>query len=398
MSKLRHKTILLVAAAGRGTRFHQTGMPKQYIWLKGRPLLCHCLDRLLANPAIDGAMVVIGKKDKKFYHKAIELCHYKNKILPAVLGGNDRQASVYCGLKALKKYQPKKVLIHDAARPYVDKNLLARIIKKLSHKSAIIPTMPLNGALKQVVGQGILASLTRQHHHIAETPQGFSYEKILTAHQQQQGRGLDDDAAVWQLTYPHDPAITIMGDVANIKITTPADIKLIENTMSKTISTLGVDMHRFENKNSKNAKMMLAGVPIYTKKNIIAHSDGDVIFHALTDALLGGIGMGDIGSYFPPSDAKWRGVASKIFVKYAMEMMKKNHARLLHIDITLLLESPKITPYRKKIIANLSKLLGLPPTSIGFKATTSEKMGAIGRGEGVMAMVQSTIDLPNEMG
>ena len=407
-SKTIAPTIALVVAAGRGIRFARrdanhpsaSRRPKQYSWVGGRPLLTHCLDIFLNSNDIDAVLVVINQQDKEFYEEVMAHHHRHEKILPFAIGGNDRQDSVYRGLQALEKQQPHRVLIHDAARPFFSTKLLSAVIEKLSSAGAVIPAMAITGALKEVVDDKIVAGHSRQNKFVAQTPQGFDYKKILLAHKKQQGKGLDDDAAVWQLTYPDEPAIMVKGDAANIKITTRDDIELIKHTMgnpaTKTITTLGVDLHRFAD-DGKAGTIMLGGVAVPSKKNILAHSDGDVILHAITDAILGALGAGDIGVHFPPSEEKWRGVASRVFVEKAMAMMKEKKASLLHVDITLLLEEPKVNPHRAAIVKNLAALLGLPETAIGFKATTTEKMGAIGAGEGLMAMAQITLTLPLAM-
>lgn len=400
-NKTANKTIALVVAAGRGIRFAQhnprTTRPKQYSWLYGKPLLTHCLDRIVKNPAIDHALVVIHHDDKLFYQEAAALCQQPQKILSPVVGGADRQDSVYRGLLALAKHAPNKVLIHDAARPYVRQDFLNRLLKKMASHDAVIPTIPLHGALKEVVDDMIVAGHSRKNRHVAQTPQGFTYAKILAAHQKMAGRELDDDAAVWELTYPDNPAMVILGDMVNNKITTRGDIDFMKSSMTRTITTLGIDVHRFDDKPTDGAHIMLGGIAIPAKKPILAHSDGDIILHALTDAILGGLGAGDIGIHFPPSDPQWRGVASHIFLEKALGILKEKNGSLVHVDISLLSEQPKIMPYREKIIDNLAGLLQLRKTSVGLKATTAEKMGALGRGEGIMAFAQVTLALPDEI-
>ncbi|MDI9313415.1 MAG: 2-C-methyl-D-erythritol 2,4-cyclodiphosphate synthase [Hydrotalea sp.] len=407
-----YPTIAIIVAAGRGIRFAQrdashpatSRRPKQYSWLDGRPLLCHCLDIFLASAAVDAVVVVINQADKKFYDEVVALSNHDKKILPFAIGGNDRQESVYRGLQAIAKHNPAKVLIHDSARPFFSIALLDNILRGLSPKKmseglsgAVIPCLPLTGALKEAVDDKIIASHPRQNRFIAQTPQGFDYQKILLAHQRQAGRALDDDAAVWQATYPDVPATMVLGDNANIKITTRGDMQLIKNVIEDnmqkniTITTLGVDLHRFTDHEVQGAKIMLGGVAIPAKKNIVAHSDGDVVLHALTDAILGALGAGDIGVHFPPQDEQWRGVASTIFVEKAMAMLREKNASLIHVDVTILLEEPRVNPHRAAIVDSLAALLHLPASSIGLKVTTTEKMGAIGDGQGLMAMVQTTV-------
>lgn len=392
------KTIALIVAAGRGRRFGGEGLAKQYHHWRGRPILYHSMQLLSALPIIDAVMVVIDKQDEDLYGAVLAMVDKQAKIMPPCYGGASRQDSVYRGLLAMQDQSPDMVLIHDAARPALSAALCARLMAALGETAAAVPTLAVTSALKKVVGQTIVGEVDRTTLAMAQTPQGFHYPALLSAHQQQQGKERVDDAAVWAASYPDSPITTVMGDVHNIKITSRDDMLLLGEGL-RTITTLGVDVHQFITDDSQgdsktDRAIMLGGVRVPSPFCIKAHSDGDVILHALTDAMLGAVGMGDIGTHFPPSDPKWRGADSRIFLQHACEQLTKRGGHIVHVDITLLAEKPKIASYRDAIIGQLARLLFLPTTAIGFKATTTETMGFIGRGEGLAAMVQLTCCLP----
>lgn len=350
-----------------------------------------------ANPRVDDILVVIHPDDAGLYASASR--PFAKRLRAPVPGGARRQDSVRAGLEALARKAPSSVLIHDAARPFVDTALIDRVIDTLAAHDGALPCLPVTDTLKWVARGHVIGTAERDQLFRAQTPQGFKFEAILAAHREaakEPGHEFTDDAGVAEW-FGLDVAL-VEGAEDNRKLTTAEDLKradaLLQAGRARSAGTIrvasGYDVHAFGPGNA----VILCGVSIPHAKKLVGHSDADVGLHALTDALLGTIADGDIGVHFPPSDARWRGVASEIFLKHAAEKIKSRGGTIVHADITLLCEAPRIGPYRDQMRARVAEMLGLDVAQVSIKATTNESLGFIGRGEGIAAMATATVSLP----
>jgi 2-C-methyl-D-erythritol 4-phosphate cytidylyltransferase / 2-C-methyl-D-erythritol 2,4-cyclodiphosphate synthase len=369
--------VALIVASGRGQRFGGE-RPKQWQPLAGRPLLRHCLERFCSHPRIGGVRAVIHPEDRDLYNQAARGLD----LLAPAEGGPSRQESVRLGLESLAGAPPEVVLIHDGVRPLVDAGLIDRVLDGLAQHSAVLPGLPLTDTLKRVTAGRVLGTVERSGLWRAQTPQGFAYEAILAAHRAAAGAGLTDDVAVAEAAGLVIAAVA--GDEANLKITERADLARAELLLGGRLHTrtgLGFDVHRL----GQGDGLMLMGIRLSGPFRLIGHSDADVGLHAVTDALLGALGAGDIGTHFPPTDPRWAGADSALFLE---------HARIEHVDATLVCERPRIGPHRAAMVARLAGLLGLDTGRVSIKATTTEGLGFTGRGEGIAAQAIATVSLP----
>ena len=348
-------------------------------------------------PAVDDILVVIHPDDAALYAAASQ--PYAGRLRRAVPGGARRQDSVRAGLEALASEPPSSVLIHDAARPFVSAELISRVIATLDARQGAVPGLPVTDTLKWVARGQVIGTAERDQLWRAQTPQGFRFESILAAHRaaaQEPAREFTDDAGVAEW-FGLDVAL-VEGAEDNRKLTTPEDLERADELLkpggaggSATIRVAqGYDVHAF----GAGDAVILCGVTIPHPKKLIGHSDADVALHALTDALLGTIAEGDIGVHFPPSDARWRGVASEVFLKHAASLVRERGGTIVHADITLLCEAPRIGPYRDLMRSRIAGMLGVQVAQVSIKATTNEGLGFIGRGEGIAAMATATVSLP----
>jgi 2-C-methyl-D-erythritol 4-phosphate cytidylyltransferase/2-C-methyl-D-erythritol 2,4-cyclodiphosphate synthase len=392
------KAFVIMVAAGRGQRAGGA-VPKQYRPLHGEAVLTLSLRAFLACERIDQIQCVIHPDDQPHYFTAVRAlsASKQRRIRPPVFGGETRQQSVFAGLNALASDAGPTdlVLIHDAARPFVSHDLITRAITEGQQKGAAIPALPVTDTLKQVNKAGeVVATPDRATLMAVQTPQVFNYALITKAHHAaRQIDGLTDDAMV--VEHSGYGVHVFAGESGNFKLTTDDDFIRAEQIMRPSMLTLtgfGYDVHAF----AQGDHVTLAGIQIPHDKGVRAHSDGDVILHALCDAIFGVLGDGDIGQHFPPSDPQWKGVSSDHFVRFALKRLHQRKGRLLHADITLVAEAPRIGPHRPKMIENLATLLDLPHSRIGLKATTSESMGFTGRKEGLAASVVVSITLPEQ--
>ena len=298
------------------------------------------------------------------------------------------------GLEALEVSSPQIVLVHDAARPFVSADTIDRVIDACDEKHGAIPVLPITETIKRVEAGAIAATVPREQLTTAQTPQGFPFESLLAAHRQAAADGrndLTDDAAVATLAGLSVRAVE--GHRSNIKLTNPADFSAANTMLGRTMETRtgqGFDVHAY----GPGDSVWLCGVKIPHDHGLIGHSDADVGLHALTDALLGTIGDGDIGEHFPPSDPKWRGASSDRFLADAVRRVREKGGRIANLDVTLVCERPKIFPYRDAMRARVAEIAGIDVGRVGVKATTSEKMGFTGRGEGIVAFAIATVALP----
>ena len=380
----------LIVAAGRGARFG-SGIPKQYVPLGGQPLLRHCVANLARHPAIAGVRVVFDPGAAAHYGAAVDGL----PILAPVPGGASRQESVRLGLESLADLKPDNVLIHDGARPFCESAVVDRVLDGLATRDGAIAALPVVDTLKRADDRdGVTATLDRTGVWRAQTPQGFLYRPILEAHRAAAGRDdLTDDAAVAELA-GLDVAL-VLGAEDNLKVTTPDDLDRAEAILARRRGDVrvgsGFDVHRF----GEGDKVTLCGVDVPHDQALAGHSDADVALHALTDAILGGIGEGDIGRHFPPSDPQWRGAASDIFVRDAVARVTHRGGAIAHADITIICEAPKIAPHADAMQARVASMLGIDVSRVSIKATTTEGLGFAGRREGIAAQATVTLRLPS---
>jgi 2-C-methyl-D-erythritol 4-phosphate cytidylyltransferase/2-C-methyl-D-erythritol 2,4-cyclodiphosphate synthase len=387
----------LIVAAGRGARAaNESGRPKQYCRIGGVPLLERTIGAFAEHPRVDDILVVIHPDDVPLYEAASR--SFAPRLRPAVPGGARRQDSVRLGLEALASVAPSSVLIHDAARPFVDAPLIARVIDRLDAHDGALPCLPITDTLKRVSGGRITGTVERDQLFRAQTPQGFRFDAILAAHRaaaSDVGREFTDDAGIAEW-FGLEVAL-VEGSEENRKLTTSEDLRMADEILrsegrpSGTVRVAtGYDVHGF----GPGDAVILCGVKIPHTKKLSGHSDADVALHALTDALLGVIAEGDIGVHFPPSDARWRGAPSELFLKHAASLVHDRGGVIVHVDLTLICETPRIGPYRELMRAAIASMLGLDVAQVSIKATTNEGLGFIGRGEGIAAMATATVNLP----
>jgi len=377
-------------AGGRGNRFGGP-LPKQYALLGGQPILRHTLAVFRATPGIDRIQVVIGSGDEAPYQTAIA-----GFDLPSpVEGGASRQHSVLNGLEALTAQPPDLVAIHDAARPFVRPADIAACLKALSVSGVdgAVLGVPLADTLKRVDGGAIVETVPRAHLWRAQTPQVFRYAALLEAHRAAASLGaneataLTDDAAVAERAGLR--VVMVAGHDDNRKITSADDLQ--QALAMETRTAFGFDVHGF----GPGSAVMLGGVAIPHAQALAGHSDADVALHALTDAVLGTIGAGDIGKHFPPSDPQWRGAASDRFLRHAVGLVEAAGGRIVHLDLTLICEAPRIGPHREAMVESIARIAGVARDRVSVKATTTEGLGFTGRGEGIAAQAVATVEVPS---
>jgi 2-C-methyl-D-erythritol 4-phosphate cytidylyltransferase/2-C-methyl-D-erythritol 2,4-cyclodiphosphate synthase len=387
--------IALIVAAGRGQRAGAGG-PKQYRLLAGQSVLARTVFAFLNHKQIDLVRVVIHRDDGDLYEEAIAHLRSDAKLLPPVPGGAERQDSVRIGLESLCAQAPSIALIHDAARPFVDSATITRVIDAAAAGGAIA-ALPVFDTIKRAddgAEPAIIETVPRESLWRAQTPQGFQFGLILRAHREAAGETLTDDAAVAERAGVR--VALVRGSPDNMKITQAEDFGMAEILLGRSAHMFeyrtghGFDVHEFEAGNA----VILCGVEVPHERKLKGHSDADVGMHALTDAILGAIGAGDIGDHFPPSDMQWRGAPSRVFLAKACALVDARGGAVAHCDVTLICEAPKIGPHRAAMRAALAEIMNIPVESVSVKATTTEQLGFTGRREGIAAMATATVRLP----
>ncbi len=393
--------VAIVVAAGRGQRAGE-GLPKQYRPIAARPMLSRTLDVLLSHPRIDAVLCAIHPDDRGLYDEATTGCAKGATLLAPVAGGATRQVSVLRALEALASRPApagrRLCLVHDAARMFVDHALVDRAIEAGLRHGAAVPGLPVTDTVKRVDQDGMIVdTVDRSALRTVQTPQSFAYGPLLAAHRRAAEDGIDDftdDARLAE--WAGLPVHIFPGDPQNMKVTHPADVAEAERRLSSAAETLvtrlatGFDVHVF----GPGDHIWLGGIRVPHDTGIVAHSDGDVVLHALTDAVLGTLGDGDIGTHFPPSDPQWRGASSDRFLAFAVERVRAAGGVVDHLDATILCEKPKVGPYRDAMRERIAEICGLDLGSVSIKATTTEKLGFTGRGEGIAAQAAATVRLP----
>lgn len=387
----------IVVAAGRGERAGAGARsePKQYRMLAGEAVLSRTIKAFLANPDVSWVLPVIHADHGESYD-ALGLSD--DRLLPPVAGAATRQGSVLAGLQALGSKQPDLVLIQDAARPLTPPEVISGVVAALGSAAAALPVVPVTDTIKRSLdGQTVAATEDRNTLFAAQTPQGFRFPQILSAHLRasRMPREFTDDAAIaeWAgLTVTLTP-----GSTRNIKITHPEDFARAERLLGggqqmETRIGSGFDVHPFE----PGDAVWLGGVEIPHTHRLKGHSDADVALHALTDAIYGALGEGDIGSFFPPSDPQWKGAASSIFLAHAAGLVAGRGGRIVNLDITIVAEAPRIGPHVATMKTAIARICGTTPSRVAVKATTNEELGFIGRREGIVALATASIELPRQ--
>jgi 2-C-methyl-D-erythritol 4-phosphate cytidylyltransferase / 2-C-methyl-D-erythritol 2,4-cyclodiphosphate synthase len=375
---------VLIVAAGKGERAGGA-VPKQYVPLLGKPILRWTVEAFAGSDLIQ---VVIGRDDQAAYADATRGL----PLLPTLAGGATRQHSVMHGLEALAHHKPDFVLIHDAARPLVSKAVVDAVKAALeAGAEAAVPLVPVADTLRRLE-DGKWQSVPRDGLMRAQTPQGFRFDKILAAHRAHKTLALTDDMALAELAGLE--IVTVPGEETNLKVTTSKDFDMAEQLLGARLGDVrtgtGYDAHRF----APGDHVWLCGVKIAHDHALEGHSDADAGLHALTDAILGAIGEGDIGQHFPPTDERWRGAPSWKFLDHALSLVRARGGTLVHCDVTLICERPKIAPHREAMRARVAEIAKLALGRVSVKATTTEGMGFTGRREGLAAQAVATVRLP----
>ena len=390
------RTGVVIVAAGRGERAGQSAEgPKQYRRIGDEAVIRRTVAAFATHPRIAAVVVCIHADDTALFDAAIgdlrEACI-------AVIGGATRQQSTLSGLRALRDRDVDTVLVHDGVRPFVDQGLISRVIDGIGDGVGSLPAMPVSDTLKREGEGGLVAeTVARQGLHAAQTPQGFPFAALLDAHESAHARGMDDftdDAAIAE--WAGMKVRLVEGDADNTKITWARDIDVANQRTDQSTgfpdvrTGNGYDVHAF----GDGDRVTLCGVAIPFGRALSGHSDADVGLHALTDALLATCGAGDIGTHFPPSDMRWKGAASHIFVEEAVRIVRERGGRIANADVTLIAEAPKVGPHRAAMVEAMAAMLGISTGRISVKATTNEKLGFVGRQEGIAAIATATVVFP----
>lgn len=380
----------LIVAAGRGSRFGGP-LPKQYALLGVQPVLRHTLTAFQAAPGIGRIQVVIAPGDELLYQASAA----GFDLPPPIAGGATRQLSVLNGLEALVGGPPDFVAIHDAARPFVRPADIAACLEAAARPGTdgAILGVVLADTLKRVADDGVISeTVPRDHLWRAQTPQVFRFAPLLHAHRAAAPLGaaeataLTDDAAVAERGGLK--VVMVAGSGDNPKITTAEDLQQAPTMETRT--AFGFDVHSF----APGSAVVLGGIAIPHAQALGGHSDADVALHALTDAILGTISAGDIGKHFPPSDPQWRGAASDRFLRHAVGLLAERGGRIVHLDLTLICEAPRIGPHREAMVDSIARIAEISRDRVSVKATTTEGLGFTGRREGIAAQAVATVEVP----
>ena len=379
------RTAALIVAAGRGTRLGGD-LPKQYLDLCGRSVLRRTVERFCEVPEVTAVLPVIAAGDRPHFDAVIET-YPPAQLLPPATGGATRAASVRAGLEALAADPPDRVLVHDAARPFPSRSLIGRVIDALDTAEAVLPARPVVDALWRTADDRADVPVARDGLWRAQTPQGFVFAALRSAHQTATGTEADDVAVARAAGLS---VRVVEGEEQNFKITDQADLERARRHLEPKMDVRtgnGYDVHAL----GPGDGVVLCGVRIPFESALIGHSDADVAMHAITDALFGALGEGDIGAWFPPSEARWKGADSRLFLDHAVARCAERGFAIGHVDCTIVCEAPKIGPHSGAMRAKLSEILGIGPDRISVKATTSERLGFTGRGEGIAALATATL-------
>lgn len=394
--------VAIIVAAGRGSRAGE-GVPKQYREIGGRPVLAHTLAAFLSHPRVDRVLCAIHPDDRGLYDAIAAASDGRASpegpavLLEPVDGGATRQASVHRAIETISGDPATICLVHDGARPFVGADVIDRAIEAGRHHGAAIPGIAVTDTTKRIDQDGNVAeTLDRTALRAIQTPQAFALGTLLAAHRAAAQAGRHDFTDDGHLVeWAGSPVHVFEGDPLNTKVTHASDFEEAERRLGSgaawvTRVATGFDVHAF----GPGDHVWLGGLKIPYELGVLAHSDGDVVLHALTDALLGTLGEGDIGTHFPPSDPQWKGAASDRFLAFAADQVRAQGGRIDHLDVTVLCERPKVGPHRDAMRERIAAIAGVPARSVSIKATTTERLGFTGRGEGLAAQAAATVRLP----
>jgi 2-C-methyl-D-erythritol 4-phosphate cytidylyltransferase/2-C-methyl-D-erythritol 2,4-cyclodiphosphate synthase len=382
----------VVVAGGRGLRAGGD-VPKQYRDIAGEPVIRPALAAFLNHPQIGAVQPVIHPQDEEVFRAATAGL---KKLLPPVWGGATRQASVRAGLEACAGTAPDIVLIHDAARPFLTGALIGRAIVAAKQNGAAVPAIAIADTVKKIDDDAhVTETLDRNHLRMVQTPQAFGFDLIMAAHRRAAAAGREDfsdDAALAE--WAGHRVSVFEGEAGNVKLTTNDDFARAENLRHSALADVrtgnGFDVHAF----ADGDHVMLGGVRIPHSRGVTGHSDADVALHALVDAILGALAEGDIGQHFPPSDPQWKGASSDRFLAFACERVRARGGIIANLDVTVVCEAPRVSTHRDAMRERIAAIAGVSVSRVAVKATTSEKLGFTGRGEGLVAMATATVRLP----
>jgi len=382
----KDRIVALIVAAGSGARMGG-GIPKQYRKVAGVPVIARAVDALASHPAIDAVHVVIGAGQEALLAEALG-----NRAVTSSPGGASRRDSVRAGLEAIGA--AKHVLIHDAARPFLPAAVVDRLLGALDAAEGAIPTLPVVDTLVRADGGTLGDTISRDGLARVQTPQAFGFDAILAAHRDWRGDAEPTDDAQVARGAGHT-VLAVPGDAMLEKLTHEADFAAAEARLGAVMTSrtgMGNDVHAF----AEGDHVMLCGLKIPHTQALAGHSDADVGLHAITDALLGTIADGDIGSHFPPSDPRWKGADSGTFLQHAASLVEAKGGIIDHVDLTIICEAPKVGPHRQAMRERIAELLTLPIGRVSVKATTTEQLGFTGRREGMAAQAVASVRLPEE--
>ena len=381
---------LLIPAAGNASRMGQD-TPKQYLKINGKPVLRHTLEKLININGLQSIVIAINGDHKELYQEAVQGL----ENVSFVFGSSSRKQSVYNGLKEFSNNNKSDIiLIHDAARPLVQEKDVTALLKAMENAEAATLACPISDTLYRAE-KSKDEILSRDNLWAIQTPQAFKLDTLMEAHEKyKDDDSFTDDAGLIR-AMGYEVQI-VPASRMNIKITTPEDFEMVQtmlNTAKQTRSASGYDVHAFEATPSER-KLMLGGIAIDHPVALKGHSDADVVLHAITDAILGIINEGDIGTHFPPSDPQWKDADSAIFLKEAAKLLATKGGDLSFIDVTIMAEEPKIGPHRAAMQKRIAEILGISANIISIKATTTEGLGFTGRKEGIACQALATATLP----
>ena len=370
---------LIILAGGEGKRL-ESRTPKPFVKVNNKTLLEYALEPFKNFKEIKKTVVVYNKKHKK-YLKVI-----KDKKIIKILGGKTRSQSTFNALKKVKKMRCRKILVHDAARPLPSKEIIEKIIKYLKKNDAVVPIIGIEDATKVTKKNNIIGNLNRNNINLAQTPQGFSFDKLYKKHLTHANDSFDDDSALFALD--DEKIITVKGNKKNLKITNKEDLELFKSLKKgKIYYGIGFDIHRLVS----NKKLYLGGIKIPFKKGLEGHSDADPVLHAIIDSLLGACKLGDIGNMFPDKFKKYKNIRSIILMKKVIKLIQSKNFSINNIDVNIIAQKPKIKKYSKNMINLISKICEINPDQINIKGKSTEKLGLIGREKAIASEVISCV-------
>ncbi len=374
----------LIVAAGSGSRMGGD-VPKQFRLLGTKSVLAHAVDAMTSHPRIDAVRVVVAKGQEDMARDAL----HGRAVGALVTGGSERADSVRAGLAAIGD---GIVLVHDAARPFCPPAVIDRLLDALDQHDGVVPVLPITDTIAKARGT-IDAMVDRTALVRIQTPQVFHVEDLLYAYDEAAKRAPTDESTI--MVEAGLKVATVEGDHMLEKLTSEADWNRAEDLLGARLVSrtgMGFDVHAF----AGDGPLMMGGIEIVHDRGLAGHSDADVVLHAITDALLGAAGLGDIGEHFPPSDPQWKGAASAIFLAHAASLIRNRGGMIDFVDCTVIAEQPKVGPHRAAMRSKVAEILCVADSQVSIKATTTEKLGFTGRGEGIAAQAVATVRMENE--